>query len=114
MTDAMAFDPSPNVLYHGVPLRHVMELPVLGVPVHFASNSATALAVVEEACGSWRGLCTSPGLISPLGVRVRLIGHDGYGSGSVVEYAHAHVTFAMPECERIILQPPCGEGAADS
>src|SRR2546430_12677736 len=69
MTDAMTFDPSPDVLYHGVTLRHVMELPVLGVPVRFESNSAAALAVVEEAFGIWRGLPTSPGLIGPAGVR---------------------------------------------
>src|SRR6266705_225399 len=77
MTDAMTFDASPDVLYHGVPLRHVMELPVLGIPVRFESNSAAALAVVEEAFGIWRGLRTNPDLIAPLGVRVRLIVHHG-------------------------------------
>src|SRR5439155_20174104 len=77
MTDAMTFDPSPDVLYHGVALRHVMELPVLGVPVRFESNSAAALAVIEEAFGIWRGLRTSPGLIAPLGVRVRLSVREG-------------------------------------
>src|SRR5881296_707238 len=114
MTDAISFDASPDVLYHSVPLRHVMELPVLGVPVHFASNSATALAVVEEAFGIWRGLCTSPGLIAPLGVRVRLIVHDGDERGSDVAKSHAPVTCRMPDADRIILHTPGSVGIADS
>jgi len=99
MTDAMTFDPSPDVLYHGVALRHVMELPVLGIPVRFESNSAAALAVVEEAFGIWRGLRTSPGLIAPLGVRVR---------------SHAPVTCRMPDADRVILHTPGSVGIADS
>src|SRR6266516_2454064 len=92
MTDAMPFDASPDVLYHGVPLRHVMELPVLGIPVRFESNSAAALAVVEEAFGIWRGLRASPGLIAPLGVRVRLIVHEGDERDGSRVASHAPVT----------------------
>src|SRR5947207_13169599 len=102
MTDAMTFDPSPDVLYHGVALRHVMELPVLGIPVRFESNSATALAVVEEAFGIWRGLRTSPGLIAPLGVRVRLIVHEGDERAEGGAAAAGPGTVRMPERVRLI------------
>ncbi len=114
MTDAMAFDPSPDVLYHGVPLRHVMELPVLGIPVRFESNSAAALAVVEEAFGIWRGLCTSPGLIAPQGVRVRLIVHEGDERAVGGAASHAAVTCRMPDADRVILHTPGSVGIADT
>ena len=114
MTDAMTFDPSPDVLYHGVALRHVMELPVLGVPVRFESNSAAALAVVEEAFGIWRGLRTSPGLIAPLGVRVRLIVHEGDERADGGAASHAPVTCRMPDADRVILHTPGSVGIADS
>jgi len=114
MTDAMTFDPSPDVLYHGVALRHVMELPVLGVPVRFESNSAAALAVVEEAFGIWRGLRTSPGLIAPLGVRVRLIVHEGDERADGRAASHAPVTCRMPDADRVILHTPGSVGIADT
>ncbi len=114
MTDAMTFDPSPDVLYHGVALRHVMELPVLGIPVRFESNSAAALAVVEEAFGIWRGLRTSPGLIAPLGVRVRLIVHEGDERADGRAASHAPVTCRMPDADRVILHTPGSVGIADS
>src|SRR5207247_540138 len=114
MTDAMTFDPSPDVLYHGVALRHVMELPVLGIPVRFESNSAAALAVVEEAFGIWRGLRTSPGLIAPLGVRVRLIVHEGDERDGSRVASHAPVTCRMPDADRVILHTPGSVGIADS
>ncbi len=114
MTDAMTFDASPDVLYHGVPLRHVMELPVLGIPVRFESNSAAALAVVEEAFGIWRGLRASPGLIAPLGVRVRLIVHEGDERDGSRVASHAPVTCRMPDADRVIVHTPGSVGIADT
>jgi len=114
MTDAMTFDASPDVLYHGVPLRHVMELPVLGIPVRFESNSAAALAVVEEAFGIWRGLRASPGLIAPLGVRVRLIVHEGDERDGSRVASHAPVTCRMPDADRVIVHTPGSLGIADT
>src|SRR2546426_7701574 len=114
MTDAISFDASPDVLYHGVPLRHVMELPVLGIPVRFESNSAAALAVVEEAFGIWRGLRTSSGLIAPLGVRVRLIVHEGDERDGSRVASHAPVTCRMPDADRVIVHTPGSVGIADT
>jgi len=110
----MAFDPSPDVLYHGVPLRHVMELPVLGIPVRFESNSAAALAVVEAAFGIWRGLRTNPDLIAPLGVRVRLIVHEGDERDGSRVASHAPVTCRMPDADRVIVHTPGSVGIADT
>src|SRR6266516_1158226 len=114
MTDAMTFDPSPDVLYHGVALRHVMELPVLGIPVRFESNSAAALAVVEETFGSWRELRTSPGLIAPQGVQVRLIVHDGDERDGGGVPSHERVTCRMPDADRVIVHTPGSVGIADT
>src|SRR5438309_2430306 len=114
MTDAISFDASPDVLYHGVPLRHVMELPVLGIPVRFELNSAAALAVVEAAFGIWRGLRTNPGLIAPEGVRVRLIVHDGDERDGSRVASHAPVTCRMPDADRVIVHTPGSVGIADT
>src|SRR6266516_2732268 len=97
MTDAMTFDASPDVLYHGVPLRHVMEL-----------------AVVEEAFGIWRGLRTNPDLIAPLGVRVRLIVHEGDERDGSRVASHAPVTCRMPDADRVIVHTPGSVGIADT
>ena len=76
MDEPVEFDRSPDVLYHGVALRHVVELPVLGVPVRFESNSAAAIETVEDAFAMWRALRGSPELIAPRSLRVRLIVHE--------------------------------------
>jgi hypothetical protein len=109
MSAPLEFDRSPNPLYQGVALRHVVDLPVLGVPVRFASNSAAALAVVEDAFGRWRALGAHPELIASEGAQVRLIVHEGFeGSGP-----HAPVTVRMPDPDRIIVHTPGSVGIAD-
>jgi hypothetical protein len=109
MSAPLEFDRPQNPLYQGVALRHVVDLPVLGVPVHFASNSAAALAVVEDAFGRWRALAAHPELIASEGVQVRLIVHEGLeGSGP-----HAPVTCRMPDTDRIIVHTPGSVGIAD-
>src|SRR2546426_4798193 len=110
MGESIQFDRSPDVLYHGVALRHVVELPVLGVPVRFESNSAAAIDVVEDAFGMWRALRTSPELIAPLSLRVRLIVHDGDEGGA----PHAPVTCRMPDADRVVVHTPGSVGIADS
>ena len=44
MTDAISFDRTDDPLYRDVPLRHRVILPVLGIPVTFASNAGTSEA----------------------------------------------------------------------
>src|SRR6266516_4236218 len=110
MHESIQFDRSPDVLYHGVALRHVVELPVLGVPVRFESNSAAAIEVVEDAFGMWRALRASPELIAPLRLRVRLIVHDGDEGGA----PHAPVTCRMPDADRVVVHTPGSFGIADT
>ena len=110
MDEPVEFDRSPDVLYHGVALRHVVELPVLGVPVRFESNSAAAIETVEDAFGMWRALRASPELIAPLSLRVRLIVHDGDEGGA----PHAPVTCRMPDADRVVVHTPGSVAIADT
>src|SRR5882762_3933143 len=110
MSDPTQFDRSPDLLYHGVALRHAVELPVLGIPVRFQSNSAAVLAAVEDAFGIWRALRASPALIAPAGVTVRLIVHEADEGGA----RHAPVTCRMPDADRVIVHTPGSVGIADS
>jgi len=110
MDEPVEFDRSPDVLYHGVALRHVVELPVLGVPVRFESNSAAAIEAVEDAFGVWRALRASPELIAPLSLRVRLIVHDGDEGGA----PHAPVTCRMPDADRVVVHTPGSVAIADT
>ena len=109
MDEPVEFDRSPDVLYHGVALRHVVELPVLGVPVRFESNSAAAIETVEDAFAMWRALRGSPELIAPQSLRVRLIVHEGDEGGAL----HAAVTCRMPDADRVIVHTPGSFGIAD-
>jgi hypothetical protein len=110
MSDPTKFDRSPDVLYHGVPLRHTVDLPVLGVPVRFESNSAVALAVVEDAFGIWRALRANPELIAAGNVTVKLIVHEG-DEGKA---PHAPMTCRMPDAERVIVHTSGSIGIVDS
>jgi len=109
MREPLEFDRPENPLYQGVALRHVVELPVLGVPVRFASNSAALLSVVEDAFGRWRALAAHPELMASEGAEVRLIVHEGLEESG----AHAPVTVRMPDPDRLIVQTPGSVAIAD-
>lgn len=47
--------------------------PVMGVPVHFASNSPAVMAMAEDAFGGWRILRERSGWIGPVRAEVRII-----------------------------------------
>src|SRR6266550_2472196 len=76
MSQPISFDRPGDPIYHTIVLRHVVELPVLGVTVRYESNSAAALQAVEQAFGVWRGLLQDPELIDAGQVRVRLIARE--------------------------------------
>src|SRR5690242_2813006 len=99
MTDDIQYDVPTNPLYYGLPLRHAIELPVFGIRVRYESNSADAIAAVEDAFGGWRALEASPELISSTRVRVRLIVHDGdEGEGD-----HAPMSWRLPDAHRLLI-----------
>lgn len=109
MTDPREFARPEDALYHQVPLHHVVELPVLGVPVRFESNSAAALALVEQSFGTWRTLALVPSLISAERVRVRLVVHGG-DEGDPTRAPIAH---RMPDPDRVITLTPGSVAIAD-
>lgn len=71
------YEPSPDPLYRNVPLPHRTTIPVLGIPVGYASNAPAVIEAAEEAFGRWRTLEERPELVSPAGVRVQLMVHPG-------------------------------------
>jgi hypothetical protein len=109
MTTLADFDRPDDALYLNVELRHVVELPILGIPVRFESNSAAVLEGIEAWFGMWRALAASPDLVALQGVRVRLIVHDGTEGGP----SPAAVTCRIPDPDRLILRTPGSVGIAD-
>src|SRR5437762_13858456 len=109
MDEPVEFDRSPDVLYHGVALRHVVELPVLGVPVRFESNSAAAIETVEDAFAMWRALRRSPELIAPQRLRGGPAVHEGDGGGAL----HAAGTCRTPDADLVIVHTPGSFRLAD-
>lgn len=61
-------------LYRDVEWSHVVRLPVLGVMVTFATNSASVFDAIHETYGAWAGL--DGDIVSPSGATVRIVVHD--------------------------------------
>ncbi|MEO7454781.1 MAG: hypothetical protein ABIY52_00870 [Gemmatimonadaceae bacterium] len=57
-SDRVAFRAPSDPLLRDADLVHVVELPVLGIPTRFESNSETVAALVVEDFGSWRRAST--------------------------------------------------------
>jgi hypothetical protein len=96
------FDPATEPLYRDVALRHVAEIPVLGIPIRFETNSGTVLRVVEESFGGWRSLAERADLLSSERVRVRLIVHEGDERTT----GRAAFRYRVPDAERIVIVSP--------
>jgi hypothetical protein len=110
MGQPIPFDRPDDPVYHTLPLRYVVELPVLGITVRFESNSPAALDLIEEVFGVWRGLSASPELVEPASsVRIRLIVHDGDEGAA----PHAPVVCRLPDAERLLVQTPGSVGLVD-
>jgi len=109
MSAPIEFDPPSDPIYLQIPLRHVLELPVLGVTVRYESNSAAVLETVEETFGVWRGLLQSPELIDAGTVRVRLIIHGGDEGPA----AHAKVSWRLLDPHHLLIHTPGSVGLMD-
>lgn len=84
------------------------ELPVLGVPVRFASNSELVMREVEGHFGIWRQL--PPDLVGQAGIDVRIVLH-GVAEGPQRPIAmHYH----FPDVDRFIIQTSGSVGVADA
>ena len=74
MVDNSAFDAAQDPLGRHFPLGHERLLPILGIPVRFASNSAGVIEAVEALYGVWDGFTDpDPASKSRESIDVRLI-----------------------------------------
>jgi hypothetical protein len=96
-------------LYRNVQLGIRASIPVLGVPVNFASNDAGVMATVEEDYGMWRVLEQHPDLVSDVVISIRLTVHEGNERSD----GRAPISYRMPDAERVIVHTPGSLGIAD-
>jgi hypothetical protein len=91
-------------LARNLPLDYEAELPVLGIPTRFATNSSYVLEVVDEAFGEWRGFI--PAIGNEGGderrVDVRLVVYDGAEGRHHGGETHAPVRHLCPDATRVI------------
>ncbi len=66
------FVPTPDPLLREPVLAHAVSIPVLGIDTRFETNSASVLALVVEAFGSWRAVVDAP----TEATTVRIVVHD--------------------------------------
>lgn len=103
------FDRGTDPLARDVPLRHETRIPVMGLPVRFATNAPAVLELVEETFGLWRALSSDKVEGGEDEVRVRLIVEQGEEG----EEEHAPLSYRMPDGERVFLSTPGSFGVAD-
>lgn len=102
-------NPPYDPLYLQKPLEHQVELPVLGIPVRFATNDHAILELVEEVFGHWRG-ADDGGVMPPsAGVDIRLFLQPG-DEGPAAEPL---VWFRAPDPMRWIVHTPGSVALAD-
>jgi hypothetical protein len=99
------FDP----LYLHEPVEHRVQLPVLGIPVRFATNDPMILSIVEDVFGHWRGASIEDPAPPGQGVDIRLFLQDG-DEGPAAEPL---VTFRAPDPMRWIVHTPGSFALAD-
>lgn len=76
---------SDDPLYRDLPLDYTVTIPVLGIPVRFASNARVVIDVVEDAFRAWRVLERHADHVEENGARVTIVVHpDDEGDDSRV------------------------------
>jgi hypothetical protein len=87
--NAIDYETGRDPLYRDVPLRHRTTIPVLGFPVHFASNARAVIETAEDAFGGWRVLDQAPALVEETGMDVTIVVQPGdEGEGEHAEIYH--------------------------
>src|SRR5262245_39917856 len=99
------FDP----LYLRLPLEYRVDLPVLGIPVRFATNDRAVFNHIEAVFGHWRGLDAGDRAPMGAGADMRLFVHDG-DEGSNAEPL---VTYRCPDPMHWMVHTPGSFGIAD-
>jgi hypothetical protein len=108
--DDIEFDACTDPLQRGAVTAHVLDAPVLGIPVRFESNSRTVIEIADEAMGAWRALAAVPELIARRGVVVRVIVVEGDEGPA----RHASARNYVPDAKRVIIATPGSVGVADA
>lgn len=104
------FDACADPLQRDVSTSYLLELPVLGIPVRFESNSPAVIEIADGAMGVWRSLTALPELIAHRGVRVRVI----VAQGDEGTERHAPPRHYVPDDKRVIIATPGSLGLVDA
>lgn len=103
-----SFERPTDPLYRHTPQPFRIELPVLGIPVRFASNSADVLAVIESAFGVWTQL-DGDSIAEQPPVSVRILVHERAEPAGT----QADFVYRLPDDERTIIHTPGSVAVAD-
>ncbi|MCH7474612.1 MAG: hypothetical protein IIA27_08050 [Gemmatimonadetes bacterium] len=104
------FDPPGNALFRDAELAFRVELPVIGIPVRFESNSRQVIDVVNASFGVWKQLERHPELIAAERARVRLFVHEGQEDAA----PHAKVAYRCPDPDRLLFATHGSFGVAEA
>ncbi len=104
------FDPPGDPLFRDAELAFRVELPVIGIPVRFESNSRQVIEVVNASFGVWKQLERHPELIAAECARVRLFVHEGEEDAE----PHAKVTYRCPDPDRLVFATHGSFGVAEA
>jgi hypothetical protein len=101
---------SADPLYRTTDLPHVVRLPVLGIPVAFATNSATVRDTVIEWFGMWEHLNGHPELLGTGETWVRIVEHEGREGTA----GRPTMRYRMPDAARVVVHTPGSVGIVDT
>ena len=114
------FERSDDPLLRHIAVEHRVELPVMGIPVEYRTNSPDVLEVIEESYGVWRILHSRPELLETEPVRVTVIVYDpgdrvpgSDGTADDEDARHMRVRYRVPDVERVYITAPGCLGITD-
>ena len=99
-----------------LPLPHVVTVPVLGLPTHFATNDRAMLEIVDEAFGVWSSLDSSAlqdvDERDVVHVRIAVVADDGIDADAPIEHSTLDgLRFVARSSEGIAVSDPAGRRA---
>ena len=107
--EKVEFDPPSDPLFRDAELAYDVELPVIGIPVRFESNSRQVIDAVIGSFGVWSSLKNHPELLASDSARVRLIAHEGEEGPE----QHAEVRYRCPSPDRVLVATRGSFGVAE-
>lgn len=102
------FESPDDPLFADARLDHRAELPVLGIPVRFASNSPQVMEAVAESFGVWERLWQHPALLADAKARVRFFVHE-----AMEDPPHAPICYRRPDANRVLVSTRGSFGVAE-